>query len=64
MTDVDLKEGDYTLVDGYAWFTIKKFSVRVHATDKGVAVDVWVKGKEDEDAIASTYAFDHEFEED
>ena len=61
-TDTSLKDGDYTLVDGNAWFTIKNFSVRVHATNEGVVVDVWDKGKEDEDIIASTYAFDSELE--
>jgi len=62
--DVDLKDGDYTLVDGTAWFTIKKFSVRVYATDEGIVADIWIAGKENEDVIASTYAFDHECEED
>lgn len=59
---MELKDGDYTLVDGNAWFTIKKFSVRIHGTDEGVIVDVWNKGEEDGDVVASTYAFDEEME--
>lgn len=59
---MELKDGDYTLVDGNAWFTIKGFSVRIHGTDEGVIVDVWNKGEEDGDVVASTYAFDEEME--
>ena len=50
------------LVDGNAWFTIKEFSVRIHATDEGVIVDVWNEGEEDGDVVASTYAFDKELQ--
>ena len=59
---MELKDGDYTLVDGNAWFTIKNFSVRIHATDEGVIADIYIKGKEDDDVVAATYAFDEEME--
>ena len=64
IVNVDLKDGDYTLVDGNAWFTIKKFSVRISSTDDGMKVGIWVKGKELEAQLNDAYAFDHECEED
>jgi len=51
---------DYTLVDKNMWITVKGFSVRIHVTDEGVVVDIFEKGREDEGAITSTYAFDAE----
>ena len=58
----ELLDDDYILTDGAAWFTVKGFSVRIHSTDEGVVADVYAEGREDEDAIASTYAFDNEEE--
>ena len=62
--DINSIDGDYTLVDGSAWFTVNKFSVRIHSTDEGIITDIFAVGKENENVIASTYAFDHECEED
>ncbi len=35
----NLRDGDYVLIDGAAWFTVGKFSIRIHQTDEGVVVD-------------------------
>lgn len=42
------------------WITIKNFSVYVVKTDEGIVVDIYAKGCEDCDTLASTYAFDTE----
>lgn len=43
------------------WIGVKKFNIKIHATDEGVVVDIW--GDVEGDApIASTYAFDDETE--
>jgi hypothetical protein len=60
----ELKDGDYLLIEGAGWFTVKGFSVRVHMTDEGVIVDIYGQGKEMDSPIASTYAFEHELIED
>jgi hypothetical protein len=60
---IDLKEDDYNLVDGGAWFSIKNFSIKINKTDDGIVVDVYQKGFEDRDPIASTWALDSEIEE-
>lgn len=60
----NLKDGDYLLVDGAGWFTVKGFSVRINSTDEGIVVDVYKDGDEMSGAITSTYAFDNELEED
>jgi hypothetical protein len=57
-----LRYNDYILTDGGGWFEIKGFSIRIHDTDEGVAVDIYKSGSETEDAIASCYAFDSENE--
>lgn len=57
-----IKDGDYILADGAAWFTVKKFSIRVQETDEGVVVDIYKLGDEMSESIASTYAFDAEVE--
>jgi len=64
MSSQDLKDDDYTLVEGAAWFTVKKFAIRIHATDEGVVVDIFKDPLEDgfDDPLASTYAFDDECE--
>jgi hypothetical protein len=56
----DLKDDDYTLTEGAAWFTVKSFAIRILSTDEGVVVDIWKDGGEMDSPIASTYAFDHE----
>jgi hypothetical protein len=53
-----LSDGDYTLTDGAAWLEVKGFAVRVLSTCEGVAVDIYRNKHEDEDALASCYAFD------
>lgn len=57
-TDKVLKDEDYTLEEGAAWFTVKGFSVRIMSTDEGVVVDIYGLGREMAGPIASTYAFD------
>lgn len=54
---LDLSDADYTLVDGSAWFSLGGFSIRIHTTDEGVISDIFADGKEDQEALASTYAF-------
>ena len=58
----ELVDGDYLLADDAAWFTVKDFSVRIKGTDEGVVVNIYELGREDDDPIASTYAFDNEEE--
>ena len=60
MKTTSLKDADYILSQGAAWLEVKNFSIRVHTTDEGVVVDIYRSGNEDEDAIASAYAFDSE----
>lgn len=62
-TEIELSDKDYTLSDGRAWFRVKNFSIRIYAVDEGVVVDVYGLNREDEDAVASTYAFDNEVNE-
>lgn len=57
---MNLKDDDYTLEEGAAWFTVKGFSIRILSTDEGVVVDIWKDGGEMDSPIASTYAFDQE----
>jgi len=60
-----LVDDDYTLradCDG-CWITVGNLSVRIAKTDEGVAVDLYSLGHEDENAIASTYAYFAEAEE-
>jgi hypothetical protein len=42
------------------WLTVGKHSLYIKRTDEGVVVDIFMVGSEDEEAITSTYAFDHE----
>ena len=60
----EIPDGDYILKDGCAWFTVKGFSIRVAATDEGVACDIYPLGKEGDDALAACYAFNNELEVD
>lgn len=57
MTDTNLTDGDYVLVDGAAWFTVKNIAVRIHCTDEGVVVDMYPNGHEMHASIASAYAY-------
>jgi len=58
-----LKDEDYILAEGSAWFDVKGFSIRVHTADEGVIVDIFKSGAELDGPVASTYAFDSEIEE-
>lgn len=48
---------DYTLDGRFAWITVEDMSVFVHRTEEGVIVDIFPRGKEVDDPIASTYAY-------
>ena len=61
---MELKDGDYTLTDGAAWFSVNGFAIRIHTTDEGVAVDMYKDGKENENAFAGCYGFFSELEND
>ena len=45
----------------WAWITVKgrprSLSVKVKRTDEGVVVDIFRKGEEDSDPVATTYAY-------
>ena len=56
----EITDAVYLLAEGAGWFEVKDFAVRIHSTDEGVAVDIYKNGSEDEDSIASCYAFDSE----
>lgn len=45
------------------WISVKDFSIYIKKTDEGVVVDVYARGYEDCNSIASTYAFDSEAKE-
>lgn len=55
---MNLKDDDYVLEEGAAWFTVKGFAIRILSTDEGVVVDIWKDGEVMDSPIASTYAFD------
>lgn len=63
MSDNELVDGEYFLADDAAWFIVKDFNIRIQGTDEGVVVDIYELDCEDDDPIASTYAFDNEREE-
>lgn len=44
------------------WLTVGPASLHIKRTDEGVVVDIYGKGCESEECIASTYAFDSELE--
>ena len=63
MSLINLYDEDmHVLADGSAWIDVKKFAVRIHATDEGVVVDVFDAAALEEDpfceTLGSTYAFD------
>lgn len=62
--DIGIPDGDYTLVDGAAWFTVKGFSIRIKATDEGVLADIYKRGAEADECIAGSWALDSEVEDD
>lgn len=45
------------LVGRNAWVGVRNLSVDIHRTDEGVVVDIFRKGEENGDPIASTYAY-------
>ena len=55
--DVPLKFDDYTLVDGAAWFSVGGFSIKIHADNERVAVDIYQNGMEMDPAFDSAYAY-------
>lgn len=60
----ELPDGDYVLVEGSAWFTVKNASVRIHATDEGVCVDIFRLDDEMSEAVGSTWVLDSQLEPD
>lgn len=42
------------------WITVDNVSIRIGRTDEGVVVDLYPVGREDEDAVASTWALNNE----
>lgn len=57
-----LKDGDYKLRDGKAWFSVGKFSVRIAAFDGGVVCSVYPLGHEMDTALAHCAALDEQVE--
>lgn len=55
-------DSDYVLESDSCWITVGKLSVYIKKTDDGVVVDIYPRGAEDCEAIASTYAFESEIE--
>ena len=54
---------DFTLVGESAWITVNNLSVHIKKEHEGVVVDIYGRGSECDDPIASTYAFYNEAEE-
>jgi len=63
MTVKHLKDEDHFLEEGSGWFSVKDFSIRIAATDEGVVVDIFKEGQENRGAVAATYAFDADVNE-
>lgn len=58
-------DGDYVanLAKNEAlWLTVANASLHIKRTDEGIVVDIWPKGREDQEPVASTYAFDSELD--
>lgn len=60
-----ISDGDYKAPDNCAvWIDVRGFTVYLHTTDEGIIVDVFnaeqLRKEPFTDALASTYAFDHE----
>jgi hypothetical protein len=58
LQETELQDGDYILTDNAAWFTIKGFSVRIHDTNSGIAVNIYEFGREMDFPLDSAYASD------
>lgn len=56
--EIDLEDNDYNLVDGQAWFSIEKFSIKISKNDECIAVSVYKKGREDHEPLFFTRVFD------
>lgn len=50
-------EGFENQEEGRLWITVDNLSVHVVQTDEGVIVDIYPLDHEDDEPIASTYAF-------
>lgn len=55
-TEGALIDGDYTLTEGGAWFTVGGFAVRIRTTAEGLTVDIYQDGQEDGQPISSAHA--------
>ena len=60
-----LADGDYKTDDSCSvWIDVRGFTVYLHTTDEGIIVDVFnaeqLRKEPYTEAVASTYAFDHE----
>ncbi len=55
-------ENDYTLREGYisCWITVDNLSVYIVRTDEGVVVDIFPRWREEDESLASCYAFNAE----
>lgn len=64
---MNLQDSDYVLTENAGWFDVKGFAIRINGTDDGVVVDIFSRKELEQspycEALASTYAFDHETEE-
>ena len=60
---VQIKDGDYVLTEGGAWFTVGGFSIRLHKTDEGVVVDIYKLGAETSSPLGSTWVLDADLED-
>ena len=54
--DVLLKDGDYTLIDGSAWFSVKNISIRIFEMNGGVEVAIYALHEEMADPLATASA--------
>ena len=43
-----------------AWISVDQFSVYLRRTHEGLVVDIYPRGREDAQPLASTYAFTHD----
>lgn len=65
ITAESVANGDYVAAlerNESLWLTVGLASLHIKRTDEGVVVDLYAKGAEDEESVASTYAFDAELE--
>lgn len=57
MNETALKDKDYVLVDGRAWFRVGNISIRIYQTGEGVICDMYPFQHEMNDSLASCYAY-------